>query len=133
MENIFMEAGRLKLRFESGAGSLMVEDLWDLPLKRLDTMAVSINKSLNAESESFLEAEENTGDAGVALARLRLEVLKSIITTRQAENKAAKAARDSRAQLEFMNSLLERKQMAKMEELSMEEIQAKIAELQEKA
>ena len=56
--NIFEEATRSKLRFDSLAGKLSVEQIWDLPLKEkkgvvdnLDRIAIATNKQLQESSE----------------------------------------------------------------------------------
>ena len=54
---MFEQASRLKLRFkvEGINGNLSTEDLWDLNINQVDTLAVALKRELNAETESFLQ------------------------------------------------------------------------------
>jgi hypothetical protein len=132
--NIFEQATRLHLRFESSKGNQTVEDLWDLPLSSekgpsLDKVAQVIYANLNGvQSISFVgeSTEANTLD------RLRMDIVLHIIDVKKAENAAARKAIDNRAEA---NRILE--QMAKlqdkaMDNMSMEQLQARLAELQAK-
>jgi len=53
---MFEKAMRLKLRFETNKGILSTEDLWDLSLNDLNTIAKKLNKKLKlAVEEDFLK------------------------------------------------------------------------------
>jgi hypothetical protein len=53
---MFEKAMRLKLRFETNKGILSTEDLWDLSLNDLNTMAKKLNKKLKlTNEEDFLK------------------------------------------------------------------------------
>jgi hypothetical protein len=136
MTNIFEKASRLKLSFASVKGSLTVEDLWDLPLTSkngcdLDTIAKAVNKDLKAsEEESFVTPASNPQRS---LLELRLEILKHIIVTRQAENQAALARKGREAELNRLVEILAKKQDEAMMGMTPEEIQARINELKNAA
>jgi len=99
---MFEQASRLKLRFDSPRGALSVEDLWDLPLSsragnraNLDDIAISLSVLVRdtAEIKSFVTPAAT--DAGKAELSLKFEIVKYIIGVRIAERdeKAQEVAR----------------------------------------
>jgi hypothetical protein len=136
MTNIFEKATRRKLTFASVRGSLTVEDLWDLPLTSkngcdLDTIAKSVNRELKAcEEESFVATAPNPRREDL---ELRLDILKHIITTRQAENQAALARKGRDAEVQRLTEILAKKQDEAMMGMTAEQIQARINELKNAA
>lgn len=78
---MFEKASRLKLRFNH-RGVCTTEDLWDLSIEDLDSMYISINKSLKeAEGESLLKKTSVTYDA----LKLKIDVITHIVRTKQEE------------------------------------------------
>ena len=127
----FVAASRRNLRFQTAKGQLSVEDLWTLSLKDLDAIAVKVDGDVKPGGrKSFLENPDTKADQAGADNELRLEVLKFVIGVKQAENKATKMLNDKRTQRDFLNSLLQKKQLEKLEGLSVEEIQAQMAALE---
>ena len=122
--NIFEKASRLKLRFASNKGSLSVEDLWDLSLTALDTIAKAVNKSLKEENEESFIGKKSAANAELTL---KLDILKSVIATKQEEQERSKNRAEKRAQKEFLEQLLERKRINQLEGMSIEEIQAQLS------
>lgn len=127
MDNIFEVASREKLRF-SHKGLITSEDLWDLKLVDLDTIAKAVNRDLKDTSEeSFLENEKkNPASAGLTV---KLDILKHIIGVKQVENKAKLDKKKKADELELLESLLIEKETEGLKSLSPEEIKAKITEL----
>lgn len=91
--DIYKFAAQNALRFPSKRGDLTAEQLFDLPLKSqtgfdLDTVARSINGRLKLVSEeSFVE--DTTADPSRQALAVALDVVKDVIATKQAENRAA--------------------------------------------
>ena len=132
--NIFEEATRHKLRFDSLAGKLSVEQLWDLPLKEkkgiadnLDRIAIATNKQLQESSEqSFVD--ESAG-ASKEL-QLKMDILKRVIAVKKQEIKDKKEAAN-RATLK--QTLLEekaRRQNENITKLSDDELEKQLKELE---
>ena len=125
--NIYERAARAKLRFLTSKGNLSTEQLFDLSLNELDTVARSVNKAIKAEGEeSFIE--ENQSKTQV-IDTLRLEILKSVIKSKQsaiaaAETRAANATRRRR-----LEEALANKEDASLLEMSAEEIKAELEAL----
>lgn len=132
MDNLFLRATREKFRFPSTKGDLNIEQVWDLPLQSakgdsLDTVAKTINAQLkNVSEESFVSVASNP-QRGVLQAKL--DVVKDIITFRIAENEKRKAAAQRANDKQFLLDLLERKRADQMGELSVEEIERRLRDL----
>lgn len=127
--NAFIKASKEQLRFQTSKGFLSVEDLWTLKLVDLDRLAVSIHASLADASVSFLENPNTKESKETELQKLRLEVVKIVIESKQTENRALLAKGKSEAQKEFLKDLLNKKKLEEMDSLSVEEIEKRLAEV----
>lgn len=125
--DIFEKASRLKLRFTTTKGLLSTEDLWDLSLTSLDTIAKAVNKRLKEENEeSFITTRSKSNSE----LELSLDILKHIITVKLEEKEKATLKAERRAELELLRNLRENKKMEALNSLSLEEIDKKMAELE---
>ncbi len=110
MSNIFEQASRLQLRFDTVKGQLSVEDLWQLPLTsatgkaNLDAIAVDLyNKIGSAPTVSFVNPSAVKADS---VSELKLEIIKHIISVRVAENAARVTAEEkSRTRQRIMEAM----------------------------
>lgn len=133
MENMFEQATRNKLRFESTKGPLTVEQVWDTPLTSrngfsLDDIAKQAKRELDALSEeSFVEQVSPLKSVAV----LKLEVVKHIISVKLAEKEVA-SKRAERAELRRqLTEALAEKQSDAIKNMSPEEIQKRLKELED--
>jgi len=125
-ENQFVNATRKKYRFQSNKGPLTVEDLWDLNLTSLDNIAVELDEKIQkAGRRSFIDRRSPSTTEDSA----KLDIIKFVIETKQLETDAAKARAEKATQKEFLNSLLEKKKLAQLENLTPEQIQAELNKL----
>ncbi len=130
--NVFFIASRRKLRFPSTKGDLMVEQLWDLPLVSksgtdLNTIAQAVSRELKGmEEESFVEVRPNPrrGDLEVML-----EIVKAVITTKQAENKAATEQAAKESLRNRLRDAIEAKEEQQLGEMSIGDLKAQLAAL----
>lgn len=128
----FKKAARLKLRFPSIKGHLSAEQLFDLPLTSksgfdLDAVAKQINASLRLASEdSFVTTKPNLEKD---LNQLCLDIVKEVIADKIAENEANANAVAKRHEREKLLEVLQGKKDAALENLSEEELEAKIRAL----
>ena len=121
--NVFERASREKLRYKAKAGLVTTEDLWELPLTQLDTMAVAINEQINTVNKgSFLKPKQAADET----LSLTLQVLIYVMTVRQQEAADARAVAEKRAQKAKLMDILGTKQEEKLKGLSEEELLAKI-------
>lgn len=128
MDNIFIAASRNKLRFETSKGYLTTEDLWDLSLSSLDNIAKAINRQLkDSQEESFIKKKSNSANS---LLELALEVLKTVINTKQEEADKKAAANQKKAELETLKNLLQEKKGDELKGLSASEIEDRIKALE---
>lgn len=128
--NMFLEATRRKLRFDTPIGLVSVEDLWDLPLTSqkgasLDRLAVKFSRALRDQTESFV----NLADANNEDITLKFNIVKQIIDIKLAERDAAKAAKEKAEKKQKILAILERKQDAVLENASADELQSILATL----
>lgn len=120
---MYKEALQKKLRFKTNKGMISTEDLFDLSLHNLDTLALMLDKKISeAPKKSFIEdlpAEENDDE-------LRFSIVKDIINTK------LKARKDNinRAQIDARNKriaeLIAKKEDEALGNKSIEELRAMI-------
>ena len=120
---MYKEALQKKLRFKTNKGMISTEDLFDLSLQNLDTLALMLDKKISeAPKKSFIEelpAEENDDE-------LRFNIVKDVI------NVKLKARKDNinKAQIDARNKriaeLIAKKEDEVLENKSIEELRAMI-------
>ena len=120
---MYKEALQKKLRFKTNKGMISTEDLFDLSLHNLDTLALMLDKKISeAPKKSFIEdlpAEENDDE-------LRFSIVKDVI------NIKLKSRKDNinRAQINARNKriaeLIAKKEDEALENKSIEELRAMI-------
>lgn len=126
MSQLFITAARNKVRFSTNRGLLTVEDLWDLSLESLDRIAVSIDEAVQKHGrKSFIGAQPKEAEG----LQTQFDLVKFVIDTKLAEKAEAKTAADREAQVTFLKGLLEKKQLADLENMTPDEIKAKLAAL----
>lgn len=123
---MFEKASRLKLRFEvitsqsRPCGFVSVEDLWDLNLEILDSIAKKINTELKSEGEeSFIPSNKSKK---AAIYELKLEILKYIIGIKLKEKEEKEKDAAKKAQREKIKALIAKKEDESMESLTIEEL-----------
>jgi hypothetical protein len=133
-QNIFEYATRNKLRFASPRGELSAEQLWDVPLRsgddfNLNTIAKTTNKALKEiTEESFVETKKTAKQTRLENA---LEIVKYVIDTKLAEEKAAETRAKNKQEKEKLLEILAEKQAGKLSDLTEKELQKRIAALEE--
>ena len=97
--NIFEQASRLRLRFDTPKGMLTAEDLWDLPLTsgtgkaNLDDIARGLHRELkDASTESFVVKPPQADES----LQISFDVVKHVIDIRLAENEEARVKTENR-------------------------------------
>lgn len=132
--SIFEKASRMALRFESPKGDLTTEQLWTLPLTSevqgklsLDLVGRQVMQKLATTTAStFLESSPDTNRVA---DELRLEILKHIRDVKQTEAKAVREDSARRAEKERLLEIVAQKKQGQLAELSVEELEARIAAL----
>ncbi len=123
---MFEKASRMKLRFQSSRGVLSVEDLWDLSLEQLNTLAKGLKKQLqNAAEEDFLEVQSSED----LIVQLEFDIVLYILNTKKNEKKAREEAVAKKNEKKKLLDILNRKKDESLETLSEEELVKRINEL----
>lgn len=123
---MFEKASRMKLRFSTARGFVSVEDLWDLNLQNLNTLAKGLNKKIKEEEEEdFLKDAKGSSTE----RKLAFDITLHILNTKKTELDAREAAADKAERKRKLLEVLARKQDASLDGLSEEEIKAQIAAL----
>lgn len=131
--NIFERAARAKLRFSSSVGLLTTEDLFSLNLTErgnkpsLDAVAREVHKELKGlEEVSFVDTKPNPRKEEL---QLQMDILLHVIESKKSDLAAAET-RAKRAELRRqLTEVLAAKQGEALKSMSMEDLQAKLAEL----
>jgi hypothetical protein len=124
---MYKKALRTKLRFSTTKGKLTTEDLFDLSLTDLNNLAITLDKKLSeTPRKSFISdiAPDTQED------ELRFNIVKDVITLKLVERNAAQNAKAKAAEKAQLLEILHRKKNEALENLSVAEIEAKIAELE---
>lgn len=129
---MFEKAARLKLRFDSPAGQLSVEDLWDLPLTspakkaNLDDLAIHLDKELKeTTTSSFVKKTTKSND----VMKLKFDIVLKVIEAKQAEAEAADLKRTNAERKQRLLELVAQKQDEALKGKSVEELQQLINSL----
>lgn len=124
---MYKVASKMKLRFATVKGNLSVEDLWDLSLIALDKMAVAIDDEISKSPRKSFIAETTPENE---VAKLKLDILKDIIETKMKEKNDKESEKKKQSERNKLLEILAKKEEASLENLSIEELKKKIAELE---
>lgn len=118
-DNIFTLATRQKYRFPFN-GQISVEDLWDLSPAQLDRVYKTLKKDQKASNEESLLAIRTSEDSALDV---KIELVKFIFDTKQAEKLAALAKSEADAKKKHIRELIAEKKDKQLEALSVEELE----------
>ena len=124
---MYKKALKMKLRFATTKGKLTTEDLFDLSLTDLNNIAIALDKKLSeTPRRSFIsditpDTEED---------ELRFNIVKDVINTKLVERSNAQNAKAKAAEKAQLLEILHRKENQALENLSVDELKAKLAALE---
>ncbi len=133
--DIFAQATRKGLRFQTAKGSLSVEDLWNLPVTSKSSAAVSL-ESIGADLMRKQKDSDTTGSFFGATSQsrtqakakkeveLKIGLVKFIGERLLKEEETRATAAATRANAQRIMELMEKKKDAALEGKSLEELQA---------
>ena len=122
---MFEVAVRSKLRFPY-KGMVSVEDLYDLSVTNLDTVFKSLNSQVKqAKEESLLDTKTKEDE----VLDLQIEIVKYIVKVKLEEEAARLQAKEKKEKKQKLLSILSEKQENELQNKSVDEIQAMLAEL----
>lgn len=120
MEN-FKLASQQKLRFQTTRGSLSTEQLWDLSLEELDTLAVSLEAEHKESGKKSFLITKSVKDK---TAKLRFDVVLDVLTTKVEEAQALTEAAEIKAHNEKIITLIAEKQDESLKGKSIKQLEA---------
>lgn len=124
--NIFEYASRYKFRYPY-KGLITTEDLWDLAPAQLDIIFKALNKDVKVVQEESLLDKVANADKEVLM---KIEIVKHIFNVKAAEQQAAKDAVAKAAKKQMIMGVLARKRETAIENMSEEDLQKMLAELE---
>ena len=125
MEKMFITALKKKYRFLY-RGVISVEDLWDLNLTDLDSIYAGLVETLeNLPKKSLLETAPNSNTE----LETKIEIVKFIVAEKLEAKEKALNAQKRKEDKQKILSILNKKEEAKFENMSEEELRAKLEEL----
>ena len=132
--NIFQQAAKKGLTFPSESGALSVEQVYSLPLQRargisVDSVANMLLVAMEKSPRVLSLVVPHTVSSEVSDNELRLAILKEIIADKQNELVAAVNAEAKRSQIQQMEDLLADRKNDALRELTVEELEARLASL----
>lgn len=120
---MYKEALQKKLRFKTNKGMITTEDLFDLSLQSLNTLAIMLDKKISdAPKKSFIEelpAEENDDE-------LRFNIVKDVINIKLKARKDNIDKAQADAQKKRILEILAKRDDEELEKKSTEELRAMI-------
>lgn len=117
---IFKEASKQKLRFTTKWGSLTTEQLWDLSLKDLDALVVSLDEEhKDSGKKSFLVSRTPKDKT----AKLKFDVALEVLTTKAADEEAAKTALENKEHNKKIIAIIQDKKDTSLKGKSIKELE----------
>lgn len=117
---MYKKASQLQLRFNTTKGQLTVEQLWDLPLVMLDSLAVSLEEEYKESGKkSFLVAKSKKDKE----LKLMFDIVLDVLTTKVEEAEAAKLVAETKEHNQRILGLIKQKQDSELEGKSIEELE----------
>lgn len=117
--DLFALATRQKFRFPFN-GQISVEDLWDLTTLQLDRVYKALKKDQKTTNEESLLSTRTSEDS---VLDAKIELVKFIFDTKQAEKLAAVAKAEADAKKKHIRELIAQKRDKQLEALSVEELE----------
>lgn len=125
--DMFIKAMRDHIRFQTNRGPASVEDLWDIKLTELNSMAKSLKSQLKAVEgvEDYLEDKPEAD----TILKLKFDIVLSILETKKSEKKDSESELTKKAEREKLLALIAKKEEDSLGNLSVEELKAKLEKL----
>ena len=115
-----------KTRFTTSKGNLSLEQLWDLSINELDTLAVSLQDAYDKSNnkKSFIE-KKTTKDKNL---KLQLDVVLDILQTKMEEAEVSKTKAENKARNQKIREIIAQKQDDALTKMSLKELTGMLTE-----
>ena len=125
-KNMFEVATRTKMRFPF-KGMISVEDLWDLSVQNLDKVFKALNSQRKeAQEESLLNVKSSEDE----VLDTQIAIVKYIVNVKLEERAAMVKAAENKEKKQKIMALMAKKDDEAMENMSKEELQKLLDELE---
>lgn len=125
-KNMFEVATRTKMRFPF-KGMISVEDLWDLSVQNLDKVFKALNSQRKeAQEESLLNVKSSEDE----VLDTQITIVKYIVGVKLEEQAARVKAAENKEKKQKIMALMAKKDDEEMENMSREELQKLLDELE---
>jgi len=108
---MYKKASQQKLRFETTVGLLTVEQLWDLPLKDLDALAVALEDSYKTSNEKSFLIKKTVKNKTF---KLKFDIVLDVLNTKIEERDNLLSARANKEHNAKIDELIAEKQDANL-------------------
>ncbi len=122
MDN-FKLASQQKLRFQTNKGLLSTEQLWDLSLNDLDSLAVTLDEEYGKSGQKSFLVKSSLKDK---TTKLRFDIVLDVLNTKNEEQQAASEAREIREHNKKIVALIAEKEEEGLKKKSKKELEAKL-------
>lgn len=137
---MYKKASRLRLTYKTRVGVVSTDQLWGLKITDLKEACKNACEELKKfgkldEDLGFLEegvVASNAEKEEAEKARLRFEILKDVFVTRRDEVNQAAADIKKKQEIDHLRNILAEKKDKQLQEMSVEDLEKKIKELEEK-
>lgn len=119
---MYKQASRLCLRFQTSKGPLSVEQLWSLSMKDLANSIKAVNEVLKKESGDELSFLSETTEVVDVENSLRFAILKDVYVTKKSEMENARDEAKRKEERQKIMGIIARKQENALEEMSIEDL-----------
>lgn len=119
MEN-FKLATQQKLRFQTNRGVLTTEQLWDLSLADLDSLAVQLQTEYEESGKKSFLVKRSVKDK---TSKLKFDVVLDVLQTKAEEAEEAKTKAENKAFNQKIEAIIEEKQEEGLKSKSVKELE----------
>ena len=120
MDN-FKLASQQKLRFQTNKGLLSTEQLWDLSLNDLDSLAVTLDEEYGKSGQKSFLVKSSLKDK---TTKLRFDIVLDVLNTKNEEQQAASEAREIREHNKKIVALIAEQEEEDLKKKSKKELEA---------
>ncbi len=124
--DMFERATRQKFLFLTPTGKVNTQDLWDLTLQQLDTVAKGLHRQLKNDDDVSFVDKERKSDPRI---QNMFDVVKHVIDVKLAERDAKRGETELAAQEQVLLAILADRQQTDLRNQPLDVIEGKLAEL----
>lgn len=118
---MYKEAAKNKLRFTTSKGVLTTEQLWDLSINELDSLAVKLQEEYESSGKKSFLVRRSVKDKTV---KLKFDIVLDVLNTKSDEMESLKEAREVKEHNEKILHLIAEKQDESLKGKSIKQLES---------